>query len=138
MMTTPPNWAAVAGPREERTTLAITSPPYATSPADAHTNKYAVTNIQVKANASMGWYLTFCSLWKARTMGAVAGNIIATIMTTHVARNSANCGTDEAIGISMFAGVQIRTAHAAAASSKSKTKMTLRSSRPPIAFPRYR
>ena len=58
------------------------------------------------------------------------GNIIATIMTTHDARNS-GAGRGEAIVISMVPSpcCQTSTAHAAAANAKSKTNMTLCSSR---------
>jgi hypothetical protein len=97
-------------------------------PANAHTSKYADTNIQVKANASSGWCLALCSLWKARNMGAVAGNIMASIMTTHVARNSVAYRpvADDVVGMSIFIGAQTKTAHAAAARIKSKINMMLR------------
>src|SRR5262245_7464428 len=101
---------------------------YVAIPAIAHTNKYAVINIQVKANASSGWNLAHWSLWNARNMGAVAGNIIANIMTTHVARNSVAYRpvADAVVGMSILMGAQTRTAHAAAASIRSTTNMMLR------------
>jgi hypothetical protein len=63
-------------------------------------------------------------------MGAAVGNIIATIMTTHITRNSGARGPSvtEAVVISLLlsACVQTRIAQAAAASAKSKPNMTLR------------
>jgi hypothetical protein len=63
-------------------------------------------------------------------MGAAVGNIIATIITTHITRNSGARGPSvtEPVVISMLlsACVQTRIAQAAAASAKSKPNMTLR------------
>jgi hypothetical protein len=64
-------------------------------------------------------------------MGAAVGNIIATIITIHITRNSGARGPSvtEAVVISsmlLSACVQTRIAQAAAASAKSKPNMTLR------------
>jgi len=62
-------------------------------------------------------------------MGAAVGNIIATIMTTQITRNSGTRGprvTEAVISMVTSACCQTRTAQAAAASAKSKPSMTLR------------
>jgi hypothetical protein len=63
-------------------------------------------------------------------MGAAAGNIIATIMTTQIARNSGArrpmVGESIVISICPAAPCQASTAHAAAASDSSTPKMTFR------------
>jgi hypothetical protein len=64
-------------------------------------------------------------------MGAAVGNIIATIMTTQITRNSGARGpkVSEPVVISsmlLSACVRRRIAQAAAASAKSKPNMTLR------------
>ena len=63
-------------------------------------------------------------------MGAVVGNIIATIMITQITRNRGARGpmVTEAVVISMVASAcrQTRPVQAAAASAKSKPNTTLR------------
>jgi hypothetical protein len=56
-------------------------------------------------------------------MGAAVGNIIATIMTTQIARNGA---VREDIAMCMSWGCHTSASHAAAARTNSKTNMMLR------------
>jgi hypothetical protein len=74
--------------------------------------------------------LPACTLWKVTIMGAAVGNIIATIIITHIDRNSGArrpmVGESIAMSMSVPAPCQMSAAQAAAASASSRTKMTVR------------
>src|SRR6266700_170279 len=62
---------------------------YARTPKNVQISRYAPTKIQVGTKARLPPCLSRWTREKARFIGAVAGNIIAIIITTQIARNNA-------------------------------------------------
>src|SRR5688572_8699796 len=99
------------------TSWARVAPTKASPPKRVQMTRYAATKIHVATNRWPRARLVIWMLWKVRIIGAAVGNIMATIMTIQMARNSGAVSpiVGLAIAIPIPAACQTSTIHAAAA-----------------------
>src|SRR6266487_2376747 len=95
---------------------AALAPRYESPPKSVQTSRYAPTKIQGETKTRPKLPLSRWTRAKARFIGAVAGNIIATIMTTQTARNTPIPRPIMRPMPAIIPACQISTTHAAAAS----------------------
>src|SRR5260370_5588710 len=115
------------------------APRDANTPKSVQTSRYAATKIQVDTEGRLELGLSRWTRAKTRFIWAVAGNIIAIIITTQIARNDvAPIPIVKPMSILfIMLDCQIRTAHDAAPRISSSARMKVRSRCKLIVLPAF-